>query len=35
VEIIGPQTCGIVGRSQPVLMMRYPMIFTRTCVVFQ
>jgi hypothetical protein len=35
VEIIGPQTCGIVGRSQPVLMMSNPMIFTRTCVVFQ
>eukprot|EP01047_Picozoa_sp_COSAG01_P002225 COSAG01_NODE_58_length_30193_cov_12.302020_8_plen_102_part_00 len=30
VEIMGSQKCGIVGKSQPVLMMVNPIIFTRT-----
>jgi hypothetical protein len=30
VEIMGSQKCGIVGESQPVLMMINPIIFTRT-----
>jgi hypothetical protein len=30
VEIMGSQKCGIVGESQPVLIMINPMIFTRT-----
>jgi hypothetical protein len=30
VEIMGSPKCGIVGKSQPVLMMINPMIFTRT-----
>jgi hypothetical protein len=30
VEIMGSPTCGIVGKSQPVLLMVDPMIFTRT-----
>jgi hypothetical protein len=30
VEIMGAQKCGIVGGSQPALMMIYPIIFTRT-----
>jgi hypothetical protein len=30
VEIMGSQKCRIVGKSQPVLMMSNPMIFTRT-----
>jgi hypothetical protein len=30
VEIMGSQTCGIVGKSQPVLMMINAIIFTRT-----
>jgi hypothetical protein len=30
VEIMGSQKCGIVGKSQPVLIMINPIIFTRT-----
>jgi hypothetical protein len=30
VEIMGSQKCGIVGQSQPVLIMINPIIFTRT-----
>jgi hypothetical protein len=30
VEIMGSQKCGFVGKSQPVLMMINPIIFTRT-----
>jgi hypothetical protein len=30
VEIMGSQNCGIVGKSQPVLMMINPIISTRT-----
>jgi hypothetical protein len=30
VEIMGSQTCGFVGKSQSVLIMISPMIFTRT-----
>jgi hypothetical protein len=30
VEIMGSQKCGIVGKSQPVLIMSHPIIFTRT-----
>jgi hypothetical protein len=30
VEIMGSQKCGIVGKSQPALIMINPMIFTRT-----
>eukprot|EP01049_Picozoa_sp_SAG25_P010623 SAG25_NODE_1181_length_3670_cov_3.991319_2_plen_64_part_00 len=31
VEIMGSQKCGIVGKSQPALIVINPMIFTRTC----
>jgi hypothetical protein len=30
VEIMGSQNCGIVGKSQSVLIMTNPIIFTRT-----